>query len=236
MQFSMRKNMQKTTQTQKVLKELESAIVSGYFKPRERLIETDLDSRFNCSRTVIRDVFKILESKGLIHIQPYKGAQVSDLSPQEIEDIYFLRSHLERISAKLILENITQDEIRKLKIRAEKAESALRSGGPNMVQEDQEFHRFLFQITRNTYLNNFIEHLRLKSYIVSFNAWIQPDRIEQSVKEHKEIILSIEKKSLARLEKLLVQHLTFSKECYLVQLKRLETENVEYNSSQAKAL
>ena len=216
----MRKNIQKTTQTQKVLKELESAIVSGFFKPRERLIETDLDSRFNCSRTVIRDVFKILESKGLISIQPYKGAQVSDLSSQEVEDIYFLRSHLEKIAAKPIIENITQDEIQRLKIIAEKAESALRTGGPN----------------RNTYLYNFIEQLRLKSYIVSFNAWILPDRIEQSVKEHKEIITAVEKKNLARLEKLLVQHLIFSKESYLVQLKRLETEDVEYNSPRAKVL
>jgi DNA-binding GntR family transcriptional regulator len=233
----MHKTMQKKlTQTQKVLKEIESAIVSGYFKPRERLIETDLDSQFNCSRTIIRDVFKILESKGLIHIQPYKGARVSDLSPQEIEDIYFLRSHLEKLAAKPIIENITSYEIQKLKIIAEKVETALRTGGTNMVQADSEFHGFLFQTTRNTYLNNFIEQLRLKSYIVSFNAWIQPDRIEQSIKEHQEIVKAIEKKNLVRLEKLLVQHLTFSKECYLVQLKRLETENVAYNSGQAKAL
>jgi DNA-binding GntR family transcriptional regulator len=233
----MHKNMQKKlTQTQKVLKEIESAIVSGYFKPRERLIETDLDSQFNCSRTVIRDVFKILESKGLISIQPYKGAQVSDLSPQEIEDIYFLRSHLEKIAAKPIIENITQYEIQKLKIIAEKAETALRRGGPNIVQADSDFHSFLFQTTRNTYLFNFINQLRLKSYIVRFNAWIIPDRIEQSVKEHEAIITAIEKKDLDRLEKLLVQHLIFSKESYLVQLKRLETEDVGYNSSQAKVL
>jgi DNA-binding GntR family transcriptional regulator len=233
----MQKNMQKKiTQTQKVLKELESAIVSGYFKPRERLIETDLDSRFNCSRTVIRDVFKILESKGLISIQPYKGAQVSDLSPQEVEDIYFLRSHLEKIAAKPIIENINQDEIQKLKIITKKAETALRTGWPNMVQADSEFHSFLFQTTRNTYLYNFINQLRLKSYIVRFNAWILPDRIEQSVKEHKEIITAVEKKNLDRLEKLFVQHLIFSKESYLVQLKRLETEDVEYNSRQTKAL
>jgi len=220
----MRKNMQKkTTQTQKVLKELESAIVSGFFKPRERLIETDLDSQFNCSRTVIRDVFKILESKGLISIEPYKGAQVSDLSPQEIEDIYFLRSHLEKLAAKPIIENITQDEIQKLKIITKKVETDLRAGGPNMVQADSEFHSFLFQTTRNAYLYNFINQLRLKSYIVRFNAWILPDRIELSVKEHKDICTAVEKKNLARLEKLLVEHLTFSKESYLVQLKRLET-------------
>jgi DNA-binding GntR family transcriptional regulator len=232
----MRKNIQKITQTQKVLKELESAIVSGYFKPRERLIETDLDSRFNCSRTVIRDVFKILESKGLISIEPYKGAQVSDLSPQEVEDIYFLRSHLEKLAAKPIIENITRDEIQKLKIITNNVETALRSGGANMVQADSEFHSFLFQTTRNTYLYNFIDQLRLKSYIVRFNAWILPDRIEQSVKEHKEIILSIEKKNVGRLEKLLVQHLIFSKESYLVQLKRLETEKVVYYRNKAKAL
>ena len=80
----------------RVTKEIEEAILSGQFKPRERLIEMDLISRFGVSRTVIREALKRLEAKGLVRTTPYRGAMVADLTVKEIEEIYFVRAELER--------------------------------------------------------------------------------------------------------------------------------------------
>ena len=95
----------------RVSKEIEEAILSGRFKPRERLIEMDLISRFGVSRTVIREALKKLEAKGLIRTTPYRGAVVADLTVEEIEEIYFVRAELEKIAARLVLEHITQSEV-----------------------------------------------------------------------------------------------------------------------------
>jgi len=59
---------------------MESAILSGGLKPRERLIEMDLIGKFGASRTVIREALKRLEAKGLVRTVPYRGAVVADLS------------------------------------------------------------------------------------------------------------------------------------------------------------
>ena len=67
-----------------VLREFENAILSGYFRPRERLVERDLLAHFNVSRTVIREVLKILEGKGLVKTTPYRGAVVVDLDVEEV--------------------------------------------------------------------------------------------------------------------------------------------------------
>jgi DNA-binding GntR family transcriptional regulator len=64
-----------------------------------------------------------------------------------------------------------------------------------------------------------IDFLRTKAHIVRFNAWSLPHRIEQSIIEHREMMKAIEDRNLNQLEKLIVKHLTFSKESYMSQLK-----------------
>jgi DNA-binding GntR family transcriptional regulator len=43
----------------RITKEIEEAILSGQLKPRERLVEMDLISQFDVSRTVIREALKV---------------------------------------------------------------------------------------------------------------------------------------------------------------------------------
>jgi len=203
----------------KVLKEIEDAILSGFFKPRERLVEMDLISKYGVSRTVIREAFKSLEAKGLVRATPYRGVVVADLTTEEIEEIYFVRTELERIAAKLVIEHITSKEIQELKRLSKEVARHLREKTHQMIEADSEFHRKIFRACHNNYLYEMIDFLRTKAHIVRFNAWSLPHRIEQSIIEHREMIKAIESRDLSQFEKLIVKHLTFSKESYMSQLK-----------------
>jgi DNA-binding GntR family transcriptional regulator len=198
---------------------IEEAILSGQFKPRERLIEMDLISRFGASRTVIREALKRLEAKGLVRATPYRGVVVADLTVEEIEEIYFVRAELEKIAARLVLKNITQEEIQKLKKLAKEVERHLREKSHQMIEVDSDFHRMIFKACHNNYLYEMIDYLRTKAHIVRFNAWSLPHRIEQSILEHREMIKAIENRNLSQFEKLIVKHLFFSKDSYMSQLK-----------------
>jgi DNA-binding GntR family transcriptional regulator len=203
----------------RISQEIEEAILSGQFKPRERLIEMDLISRFAVSRTVIREALKRLEAKGLVRATPYRGVVVADLTVEEIEEIYFIRAELEKIAARLVLKNITQEEIQKLKKLAKEVERHLREKSHQMIEVDSEFHRMIFKACHNNYLDEMIDYLRTKAHIVRFNAWSLPHRIEQSILEHREMIKAIENRNLSQFEKLIVKHLAFSKDSYMSQLK-----------------
>jgi DNA-binding GntR family transcriptional regulator len=205
----------------RVTKEIEEAILSGQFKPRERLIEMDLITKFGVSRTVIREALKKLEAKGLIRTTPYRGAMVADLTVEEVEEIYFVRAELEKIAARLVLKHITQTEIQNLKKLSKEVERHLREKTHQMIEKDSEFHRAVFKISRNRYLSEMIDFLRTKAHIVRFNAWSLPNRIEESILEHRMMVKAIEKRDLEELEKLVFQHLRFSKNSYLTQLKGL---------------
>jgi len=205
----------------RVSKEIEEAILSGQFKPRERLIEMDLIDQFGISRTVIREAFKRLEAKGLIRVTPYRGAVVADLTVEEIEEIYFVRIRLEKIAAQLVLRHVTPTEIEEIKRLAREVEDHLRRKTHQMIEKDSEFHRTIFKACRNRHLSNIIDYLRTKAHIVRYNAWSLPHRIEQSILEHREMIRAIEGKDLSQFEKLIVKHHTFSKNSYLAQVKGL---------------
>jgi DNA-binding GntR family transcriptional regulator len=203
----------------RITKEIEEAILSGQLKPRERLIEMDLISQFGVSRTVIREALKRLEAKGLIRTTPYRGAVVADLTIEEIEEIYFVRAELEKIAARLVIKHITPKEVQHLKKLSREVERHLREKTHQMIEVDSEFHRMIFKACRNRYLYDMIDFLRTKAHIVRFNAWSLLHRIEESIVEHREMIKAIEERNLSQFEKLIVKHLTYSKNSYMSQLK-----------------
>lgn len=218
----------------RVTKELEAAILSGQLRPRERLIEMDLIPRFGGSRTVIREALKRLEAKGLVRTSPYRGATVADLTVEEIEEIYFVRAIIEKVAARLVLKNIRPLEIQGLKKTLKEVERHLRRKTDQMIEQDGEFHRAIFKTCRNQYLYNMIDFLRTKAHIVAYNAWSLPQRLEQSIQEHRKIIQAIEERKRSQLEKLTIKHLTFSKNSYLAQLKGNDRENFSKNNPRAR--
>ncbi len=209
-----------------VLRKLENAILSGYFKPRERLVERDLLAHFDVSRTIIREVLKMLEAKGLVRITPYRGAIVVDLSAEEVEEIFFLRQKLEAIAARLVVENITRIEIQRLKKLCKELEKHLSNKTDQMIEKDNEFHRALFQASGNSHLNEMIDHLGTKAHMVKFNAWSLPNRIEHSISEHRAMIAALERRDSEAFEKLVTEHLRSSKNSYMAQLKGIARKGI----------
>jgi len=209
-----------------VFRKLENAILSGHFKPRERLVERDLLAHFDVSRTIIREVLKMLEGKGLVRITPYRGAIVVDLSAKEVEEIFFLRQKLGAIAARLVVENITRVEIQRLKKLCKELEKHLSGKTDQMIEKDNEFHRALFQASGNSHLNEMIDHLGTKVHMVKFNAWSLPNQIEHSISEHRAMIAAIERRDAEAFEKLVINHLLFATNSYMAQLKGIARKGI----------
>ena len=90
------------------------AIISGELKPGEKLVENELCKEFGTSRAPIRESFRILESEGLIVIQPRKGTYVKALTRGDIEEAFAVREALESLAAKLAVPHMTETEMNAL--------------------------------------------------------------------------------------------------------------------------
>ncbi|YCI06976.1 GntR family transcriptional regulator (plasmid) [Ensifer sp. D2-11] len=86
------------------LDKVRDAIVEGYFKPGDRLVERDLCAQLGVSRTIVREVLRHLESEGLVANLPNKGPIVARLDLNEAKQIYEIRGALEGMAARLCAE------------------------------------------------------------------------------------------------------------------------------------
>jgi DNA-binding GntR family transcriptional regulator len=203
----------------KLLQTFENLILTGVFKPRERLIEADLAQRLNVSRYWIRDTLKIMETKGLVQIIPYKGAIVADLSKKEIEDIFVVRVALERLAIRLALPHITDSNIKVLKKLAGQFQDFHKNNNiQEMINTNTEFHDYIFKISDNQPLIQLIDDFRTRLHIIRYAAWSSPEVFERIVEEHQQYIKALQEKDMATLDELSEKHISYSKDFYLAQL------------------
>ena len=205
---------------QNFVSRIENMILTGAFKPRERLIEASLSEMFGVSRYSVRDAFKVLETKGLVSVTPFRGVVVSELSKKEVEEIFVIRAALEQLALRLSMENATREDIKVLKRMVKKIEDASHEDDfAAMISADTEFHDYLFQLSQNTILRRTINDLRNRCHIIRYSAWSSPDVLREVMKEHTQIVEAIEARDLEKLMQLLEKHLTHAKQSYLLRLK-----------------
>src|SRR4029077_13382688 len=83
-----------------VLRKIRDGILDETFEPGERLPEEQVGKMFNVSRSPVREVLLALEKEGTVIMEPYEGATVKPLSPEEALDIAELRLSLITLAAK----------------------------------------------------------------------------------------------------------------------------------------
>lgn len=169
---------------------LRQAILSGRFKPGERLTEAGLAKSLDVSRNPVREALRVLEVEGIVEINPRKGARVALLSTDEIQEIIELRAELEGMSAKYAARrcnDTVRESLQKLLDDGNRADAT----GDLAVLKDlnQIFHSQIAKAGKNRFLVGFMKALNEKT------QWIFANRPEQNVadnwKEHAAILQAV---------------------------------------------
>ena len=75
-------------------------ILNGVYPPGERIVETRVAREFGVSQGPVREALRELESLRLVVSEPFVGVRVRDVSPEELGEIYPVRSGLEEVAAR----------------------------------------------------------------------------------------------------------------------------------------
>ncbi|WP_460275325.1 GntR family transcriptional regulator [Celeribacter sp. ULVN23_4] len=116
-----------------VTDKMREAILSGFFKSGERLIERSLCDQLGVSRTVVREAIRYLEAEGLVEFLPNRGPIVARLDWAQAKQIYTIRRLLETDAARDCA--LAADEAIKtdLKTALDALGAAYESGSPQVL-------------------------------------------------------------------------------------------------------
>jgi len=121
---------------------IRQGIVEGRYRPGERMVETRLADDLQLSRTPIREAIRMLQSEGLVHSLPNRGATVRALTAGDIGDLYEVRGRLEALSGELAARRATADDIERLG----EADAAFAAAVRGMDLNDIEAIRTVFRL------------------------------------------------------------------------------------------
>lgn len=132
----------------KVYTEIRDDIINGRIGRREFLNEKEVGARFSVSRAPVRDALHLLCEQGFLVSYPRKGYMVNSYTKDELDKIYQIRRHLEKLCVQLAIENATDEEINSLREFTKTAAVTLNPSETNNAR----FHIRLAEISKNEFL------------------------------------------------------------------------------------
>jgi DNA-binding GntR family transcriptional regulator len=203
----------------RVYQNIKFQIIRGNLKPGTRLLEEELAKAMSISRAPIREAFNKLEKEGFVTTIPRKGAAVSNITTETIEDIFEIRETLESLAVKKSLGKIFIDELEKVgdnfKEFINKSENA-----ENRIQYlvlDKKFHDLLSQNCGNKKLIELLANLQEQIHWLR-NTSLKRTTFSGSVREHLAIIEALKGNDKKLITKTLLQHLERAKESSLIEV------------------
>ncbi|MFT4296690.1 MAG: GntR family transcriptional regulator [Micropruina sp.] len=124
---------------------LRNAILSAEYRPNHRLVEQELSTQLNVSRTPVREALLRLKQEGLV-VQ-HKGWVVRDHAPHEIVELLEARVELEASAARLAAGRITPETLEELLDLMDRMEHTAARAEVNQLND--EFHALITQSAKN---------------------------------------------------------------------------------------
>ena len=165
-------------------------IVDGAFAPGERLKETVFAQAFDVSRATIREALRILHARGLVRVQPQRGAQVTQLSAKELEDFFEIRAVLLGLGSRRAAQFRSDADVVQLRQRL-KALDACRDDLDAYFRASGEMVAHVMRISGSVALVAYIEEFaqRIGRYVRLGLA--TPARRRMSVREWRRLVGAI---------------------------------------------
>lgn len=196
-----------------VFNTLRQAILKGELKPGERLMEIQLAQKLGVSRTPVREAIRKLELEGLVLMIPRKGAEVAQITVQDLEDVLEVRCALEELAVKDACEHITDEQLQELKRASAEFKRCLAADDiVASVHADMNFHEIIYGATNNRRLLQILNNLREQMYRYRMEYLKDKTTHQTLLDEHDAIRRALKKHDKEKAGKAIHIHIVNQKE------------------------
>jgi len=138
-------------------------ILTGFYPPGERLVETRIAQELGTSQAPVREALRDLELLRFVESAAFKGALVREISEDELLEIYPVRAALEELAAREAAVRLDGD-VRALEAELAAMHTAADEGDLHaQVVHDVNFHRLIVEAAGNRILQDVWGSLRIES-------------------------------------------------------------------------
>lgn len=187
---------------------IKEAILTFHFLPGENLVESVLASQLKTSKTPVRDALTQLVREGFIEKVPFKGYTVTQVSRQDMIDIFDVRSMLEGMAARRAAERMTPGEIREAEELVERHTQAMAGNNNELAsQTNRQFHQLLIRSGGSERISQILENLDDHQQRYRLLSNISIGRLAKSAEEHMQIMQAIKNRDADAAEEAVRRHL-----------------------------
>lgn len=208
--------MKAEIERERVTSALQQDIVFGRLKPRERLVEQDIMDRLDTRRHVVRAAFEVLENKGLVERRANRGAMVRDLTPKEIEELYYMRELLHRAAAESTPLPLAIEVLEELSHIQAAHEAAIENSDLQEVfLQNERFHTVLNHACGNSVLEDALNLYNERTNLIRSFAFRSIDGLRRSAAQHRQILKAGSQTDRSRYAEAIVSHILGARDSYL---------------------
>ncbi len=195
---------------QQIYQVLRNAIFNAELPPGTQLVESSLADAFGVSRTPIRSVLSRLRYESLVQFIPNKGAFVYCPTPQEAEEIFFVRQILEPEATYLAALKASSTDFEKMNIFLDREEQYYQQNQPHLaLQAIQSFHMAVIEACKNVYLIRYLREILSLTYIIQTFYDVAETNTTHSNHEHRALYEAIHQRDANRAKQLAIDHIPF---------------------------
>jgi DNA-binding GntR family transcriptional regulator len=198
---------------QEVAERLRQRIYAHELPPGTWIDEQKLAEQYGISRTPLREALKVLASEGLVELKPRRGCYVTEISRQDLDEIFPLIALLEGRCAAEAVKRAKAADLTALRAIHDKLEAAARETRVDAFFEaNQEFHRKIQELSGNRWLLSVIQDLRKVLKRSRLHSLSLEGRLQQSLEEHRAILARMLAGDATGAERQMYEHLLSGRE------------------------
>ena len=179
---------------EEVAESLRQRIFNRELAPGSWIDELKIAEAFGISRTPLREALKVLAAEGLVTMKVRRGAYVTEVSEQDLAEVYHLLSLLESDAAGTVAAKANPAELAELQVLHQQLEAAATPGQQDREQFfriNEQFHMRLLDIASNRWSRQMVVDLRKVMKLNRHNSLLKSGRIEESLAEHRRLMAAI---------------------------------------------
>ena len=194
---------------------IKTKIFTGEYKAGERIIERRIAEDLNISRAPIREGIKGLQAKGLLEFVPRKGNYVTEMTMDDVKEVFDIRLLLENDIIRILIEEdklkekdfVNLSKIIEDMLKITKSNMDKNNKTYELNKKDAEFHNYLWERSGSRRRIKILTDLFLQLQLAMIIDTEMTGDLELTAKEHNNIVVALKEKDIGKAQFFLKDHI-----------------------------